>query len=148
MIRLSEKSRRILRALYSGLGAAALSMTVNSCGQLYIEEASAYGMPPPRVREEIKICGEVRAKKTGEPVRNIAVYIKETNSIVTTSYGGIFYIYASKRDSYTVIFTDIDAEENGGRFKQQIITLTKKEAEALAENPLIIELEPEETDEE
>jgi len=152
MIKLTEKSRRILRVIYRGVGVTAAALTLSSCPPPWFNfEAPEYGMAmygpgPDIIREEILIRGFVKYNEAG--IKNIAVYIKEINYQANTySNSGEFYIYVPKRESYTIIFTDIDAEENGGCFKQRIITLTKEEAEALRENPLIIELEKE-TDEE
>ena len=151
MIKLTEKSRRILRAIYKGIGAAAAALTLSACPPPWFNHnvpeygMVMYGPGPDIIREEILIRGFVKNKNIG--IINITIYIKDTNYRTSTYDNGEFYIYAPKRESYTIIFTDIDAEENGGRFKQRIITLTEEEAEALRENPLIIELEKE-TDEE
>ena len=152
MIKLTEKSRRIIRAIFRGIGAAAAALTISACPPpwLTFPEPAMYGPGPDRVREEVLIRGIVKSKKTGNPISGIAVYINvEDPSYHNITYGnGEFHYYVyKKQDSYTIIFTDIDGDRNGGRFKQHTLTITAEEAEALGEDPLIIELE-EEVDEE
>jgi len=148
MIKLSSKNRRLLRALYLGLGVTAFPVVFNACDVSTGGGWGAYGMPPDYIREEILIHGKVVVKGTEDPINGIVVHIKDLNTNyyhpIVTNFMGNFYIYVPKKDNYTIVFTDVDDEENGGRFKQQIINLTKKEAEALTENPLTIELEKEE----
>ena len=148
MIKLTEKSRRIIRAIFKGAGAVAAALTITACPPpwLYFPEPAMYGPGPDRVREEVLIRGIVKSKQTGEPITGIAVLInvKDSNYPRITDHNGEFnyYIY-EKQDSYTIIFTDIDGIGNGGRFKQRTITITNEKAETLKENPLIIELEDE-----
>ena len=147
MKKLSEKGRRVLRKIYSVLGAAAASLSFPACDWLL--PAPEYGMPvmygplPPEYREELIIQGQVQSKKTGEPIPGISIWIKDITSYYAylTYADGSFYIYVPKQDGYTVVFTDIDAGEKGGLFKQQTVNLTMEECEALTESPLIIELE-------
>jgi hypothetical protein len=103
-------------------------------------------MPPDYIREELQIFGLVKAKETGVPIRGIAIYVEgiTNHSPHVTHTLGEFYIWVPKQDNYTIIFTDIDGENNGGRFKQVIRNLTREEIEALSEVPLIIEMELEE----
>ena len=146
MIKLTEKSRRIIRAIFKGAGAAVTALTLSACPPPWLSfpEPSMYGPGPDRVREEIIIHGIVKSKQTGEPITGIAVLINENDYPRITDQGGEFnyYIY-KKQDSYTIIFTDIDGIGNGGRFKHRTITITNEQAEKLEENPLIIELEDE-----
>ncbi|MDR2542682.1 MAG: carboxypeptidase-like regulatory domain-containing protein [Treponema sp.] len=143
MINLTEKSRKILRAVYRGVGVAAVSLTVSACPPIFFNGYAMYGPGPDIDREEIHIQGHVKCKKTGNPINGIAIWIKDYSNYYTqlTSLNGSFYLYLPVMDNYTIIFTDIDGEENGGRFKQYTINLTKEEIKALAENQLIIELE-------
>jgi len=155
MIKLSEKSRRlcrkVLRAIYSGLGATAVSSFLfPACNWLPAPEYGTppmYGPPPPYQKEHLVIRGQVKSQKTGAPISGIGIWIKDITSSYAnlTDTGGNFYIYAPKQDNYTVVFTDIDGE-NGGLFKTHTVNLTMAECEALAESPLTIELE--EVDEE
>jgi hypothetical protein len=150
MIKLSEKSRRVFRAIYRGLGVTAVSLIFQACyGPMPVEEGyGMYGMPPdyPYPVEELYIRGYVKSKKTNERITGISIWIKG----VTTDYNhstqkdGRFYFYLPKMDNYTIIFTDVDGDENG-KFKQLTLNLTSEEAEALDE--LIIALEEEELEE-
>jgi len=141
MIKLSGKSRRVLRAIYRGLGATAISLAFQAC-----ESPLAYGMPPdlPNIeREEVVVRGCVKSKKTGVPIRDICIWIKGRNYTSSTYSSGNFSLYLPKQDAYTIVFTDIDGDENG-LYKRLTVNLTREEIEALDE--LIIELE--EVDEE
>ena len=143
MIKLSKKGRRVLRRIYSGLGATAFSFLFPSCFPVFpVVITCEYGMPP-YYMEDLLIKGQVKSKKTGEPIPGIGIWIKDITNLYSyfTDSDGSFYIYVQKQDNYTVVFTDIDSGENGGSFKQHTVNLTMKECEALAESPLIIELE-------
>jgi len=146
MIKLTEKSRKILRAIYRGIGVSAVSLTLGACPMImYGPGPDMYGMPPDRIEYEVLLTGQVISKKTGEPIRGIAIYTDyaKYNYLYQTDNFGEFYFYAEKKDNYTIIFTDIDGEANGGRFKQFELKLTQEEAQALRNNPIIIELEEE-----
>ena len=147
MLKLTERSRKVLRAIYKGLGVTAVSMVFYSCP--FIERSDPgwveYGMPPDYpVREEFLIHGQVRGKVDNyKPIRGIAVVVEGINNHfphITSSFGE-FYIWVPKQENYTLIFTDIDSEKNGGRFKQLEITLTIEEIQALYDDPLLIDLE-------
>jgi len=146
MIKLSEKNRKILRTVYKGLGVTAVSLVFGAC-PFYEEPGSgwaAYGMPPDYVREELCIRGLVRTKDDArKPIRGIAVVIDGVNNnypYITNDFGD-FYIWMPKQESYKVIFTDIDGDKNGGRFKQYEITFTAEEIIALDNEPILIDLE-------
>ena len=146
MIRLSGKSRRVLRAIYRGLGATAAALTLNACNGTFVTESPVmYGPGPDRPydREELLIHGSVKSKKTGEPITGIHIWFKGVTANYTysasTYAGGIFSFYLPKKDDYTIIFTDVDGVENGGSYKQHTINLTWEQAEA--QDELIIELE-------
>ena len=147
MKKLSEKGRRVLRRIYSGLGAAAVSFSFPACDWLW--PAPEYGMPPapeygmpPYYEENLLFQGQVKSKETGEPIQGISIWIKDIRSYpYLTAIDGSFYIFVPKQDGYTVVFTDIDGGEKGGLFKQYTLNLTTEECEALLESPLIIELE-------
>jgi len=149
MNKLTETSRKILRSVFMGVSAAAAALSLTACppitsggGWDMYGMPPEYGMPGP-VQEEILITGKVISQKTKEPIIGITVYISELNARTYTYNEGNFNYWAAKKDNYTIIFTDIDGETNGGRFKQYTLNLTKAEAEALKETPLIIELEEE-----
>jgi len=54
---LSGKSRRVLRAIYRGLGVTMVSLGGLACNPLILPGSAAYGMPPgyPYDREELRI---------------------------------------------------------------------------------------------
>jgi len=146
MKKLSEKGLRILRKIYGGLMAAVLSLLFPGCN--WQPGTSEYGMPP-YYEENVLIQGRVKSKKTGEPIPGISIWVKGVTNWYfqkLTGADGSFGIYVREQNSYTVVFTDNDGDENGGLFKQHTINLTMEECEALTESPLLIELE--EVDEE
>ena len=144
MRKLSEKSRRLLRMIYRGLGVTAVSFLLPACPEPdeYDSMVAMYGMPP-HVREDILIQGRVKSKKTGEPIPGIGIWIKDItpDSIISTDIDGRFVYFLPKQDNYTIVFSDIDGTENGCPFKQYTVNLTREECEALWESPLIIALE-------
>jgi hypothetical protein len=137
MIKLSEISRKILRAIYRGVGVAGISLAATSC-PIFV---AMYGPGPDIYSEEVNILGKIISQKTGEPISGIAVYVRYLNYFTTSSFDGQFNFWLPRHNNYTFIFTDIDADENGGHFRQHTVRLTREEAEALAETPLVIELE-------
>ena len=148
MIKLSEETRKIFRAIFRGVGALTVSLSLGACPiVICTEEPAMYGMPPDIIIEDIQIRGTVINKQADTRLYNIAVYIEAENfsCAVRTSTEGNFGYYVPIKDSYTLIFTDIDGDKNG-RYKQHTIKITRKEAEALWETPLLITLD-EETDE-
>ena len=141
MIKLTETSRKILRAIYKGVGVAAIALSVNSCWMPSFEPEpkNMYG-PGPDYREDFRIQGRIINKRTGEPISNIAVYIQYLEENTYSNSSGYFYFWLSKQhNTYTLLFTDIDGNANGGNFKQHTIVLTKEEAHG--QTPIIIELE-------
>jgi len=142
MIRLSEKSRRVFRAVYRGLGVTAISLVFQACYGPVQDYYAMYGMPPDIQYEELYIRGYVKSKKTGEPISGISIWIKDitVNYNYSTYDMGRFSFYLPKQDEYTIVFTDVDGSENS-LFKQYTITLTKEAVEASSATPLIIELE-------
>ena len=148
MIKLSEETRKIFRAIFRGVGALTVSLSLGACPIVVCtEEPAMYGMPPDIVIEEdIQIRGTVINKQADTRLNNISVYIEaeDFNCAVRTSTEGNFGYYVPIKDNYTLIFTDIDGDKNG-RYKQLTIKITKEEAKALWKIPLLITLD-EETD--
>ena len=115
MVKLSEKSRKILRKIFMGLGAASVSLLFQAC----------YGMP----QGGVEIFGTVTSKTDDAPIPGIGIstdgspdyYIngQAVYTYVTNEYGN-FHLYPREQSSYTLTFTDIDGPANGS-FK----TLTK-----------------------
>jgi len=144
--KLTETSRKILKAIYCGAGATITALSLTGCPPIINGGGgwAAYGMPPDIVREEIHITGKVVSKNTGEAIFGIVFHIPGVTSQynpLATWPNGSFSFFAPIRENYTIIFTDVDGDANGGRFKQKTIHLTREEAEALKETPLVIELE-------
>jgi putative lipoprotein (rSAM/lipoprotein system) len=107
MKKLSEKSRKVLRMIYQGLGAATVSLLFQAC----------YGPGPDM---DVTIRGTVRSP-ANEPIPGIKVSVKDLSSRELTDSGGNFYIHVPEMESYKLKFEDIDGAENGS-FK----TLKKK----------------------
>ena len=126
MIKLSEKSRRVIRAVYRGLGVSAVSLIFQAC----------YG-PVPDGGYDVTIHGTVKSKSTDAPIPGIRVSVNGESSYNLTESDGSFSIYMPRQDYYAVIFEDIDGTENGGLFKQH----TKRINTLEAESSLIVELE-------
>ena len=150
VIKLSEKSRKVLRTIYRGLGVAAASFAAFQACKGSEEYYNMYGMPPapeygmpPYLTENLLVRGTVKSKTTGKPIPGIAIWIKDVTiySALMTDIDGTFYYYVPKQDNYTIVFSDVDGGENGGLFKQRTINLTREQCEALAESPLIVELD-------
>ena len=119
MKKLSEKGRRVLRRIYSGLGAAAVSFLLPACPE--------YGMPPD-MGDDVTIHGSVKSQKTNAPIPGIKVSVEDTSFEYQTSSEGSFYIYVPRQDYYTLKFEDVDGPENGGLFKAHEITLYASES--------------------
>jgi hypothetical protein len=136
MIRLSGKSRRVLRAVYRGLGAGVAALTLNACDWDFetIEIPAMYGPGPDRPPyeiEELYFHGYVKSKKTNERITGICIWIKDVTAYYneSTYMDGRFSFYLPKMDNYTIIFTDVDGDENG-KFRQLTLNLTREEIEA------------------
>ena len=124
----------MLRAVYRGLGAGAAALTLNACDLSFVttEIPAMYGPGPdrPYETEELYLRGYVKSKKTNERITGISIWIKGVTSYYneSTYMDGRFSFYLPKMDNYTIIFTDIDGDENG-KFKQLTLNLTREEAE-------------------
>jgi len=104
-MKLSKKSRRLLRAVCRGLGAAAVPLTLGGCPFL----AAMYGPPPPCCETGcVFIRGRVVSKSSGRPISGIAVWIDDGTSWIsdmTDSEGG-FHIHLPEQHDFTIVFTD------------------------------------------
>ena len=99
MVKLSEKSRRVLRRIYQGLGAATISILFQAC----------YGVP---MDDNVTISGVVNSK-TNAPIPGIKVSVTHLTPSRYTNEDGIFNIFAPRLDSYELLFEDIDGPKNG-----------------------------------
>jgi len=142
VIELTEKSRKLIKAFYRGVGAVAVSLSLNTCVVLPDNNLVMYGPGPDWPYEEIVINGMVISKKTGNPVTGIGIWIKDvTGGYVPVVNGdGEFSFYLRKEGNYTIVFSDINGEEDG-LYKQHTINLTWEEANSYTEKLLVIELE-------
>ena len=150
MIKLTEKSRRILRAIYRGIGAATVSLSLGACFIAYPDYGvyPEYGMPyPDYPNEVINISGKVIDKVSKNPVLGIGLWVQGTSSNYPSFVydNGSFHVQLPKQDKHTIIFTDISGDEHG-RYKTKTIELSWEEAKTYVDNLLIVEME-EETDE-
>jgi hypothetical protein len=100
MIKLSDKSRRVLRGIYQGLGAATISLLFQAC----------YGMPIDD--DSVTIQGKV-SSKTDIPVPIPGIKVSVESSDHFTNENGNFFIYLPKQESYKLQFEDVDGPENG-----------------------------------
>ena len=125
MVKLSEKSRKVLRRIYQGLGAATISILFQAC----------YGMP----MDDVHIRGTV-SSKANNPIPGIKVSVRNITSDHFTDIDGKFNINVYGQTAYMLQFEDIDGPENGGSFKplEKIIHYDD------AETPLDIQLEADE----
>jgi len=141
MIKLTEISRKILRAIYRGVGIVGIALSLGGCWiSIDRDEPKAMYGPGPDYQEDFRIQGKVVSKKTGKPINGIAVYIQYIDYQTFTDFDGNFNFWLPKQhNTYTLIFTDVDGVGNGGNFKQHTIVFTKEEAHG--QEPLIIELE-------
>jgi len=105
MVKLSERSRRILRRIYQGLGAATISILFQAC------YGPVYGPP---MDEDIIIKGKV-SSKTQDPIPGIRVSVENlsSNRYSYTNENGIFFIDVPQRNSYELQFMDVDGYKNG-----------------------------------
>jgi len=144
-MKLSKKSRKLLRVICRGLGAVTVPLTLGACPFPF---AAMYGPPPPCCQTGcVFISGRVVSKNTGQPISGIAIWIDDgTSWISMTDSDGGFYIHLPEQYDYTIVFTDVDGTANG-LFRQHTINMTRAETEAL-DGPMLIELEEVEADEE
>jgi len=127
MIKLSDKSRRVLRRIYQGLGAATISLLFQAC----------YGTPIDN--DSVTIHGKV-SSKTDIPIQGIKVSVEHFSSELTNENGN-FNIYVYGQTSYDLQFEDIDGTSNGS-YK----TLKKTINLSDADSPVNVQLD--EADEE
>jgi hypothetical protein len=113
MIKLSTKSRKLLRKIFQGLGVTTAALAFQACDLL--PPAPEYGPPFDRLND-VRLRGTV--VNGNVPVPGIKVSVTNAMSIDYTDSNGVFDIYVSKQDSYTLHFEDIDGSENGGSFQK------------------------------
>ncbi|GBU27412.1 hypothetical protein R84B8_00942 [Treponema sp. R8-4-B8] len=113
MVKLSEKSRRVLRRIYQGLGAATVSILFQAC----------YGMPMDN-DNNVYISGAV-SSKTNNPIQGIKVSVTNLSPDRYTNEEGIFNLFAPRLESYELRFEDVDGADNGSyKTLKKTITLS------------------------
>jgi hypothetical protein len=131
MIMISERFRKILRAVFRAVSISVVSLVIQACyGIMYPDEPYAeYGMPPPDYNQETSIRGKVIAKETGDPIFGIrvSVNIGQTEYWDRTDKYGNFSLWLPVQDIYELKFEDVDGPYNGGLFKGETYTLKQND---------------------
>ena len=121
MRKLSEKSRRLLKWIFRGIGVTAASLVFQAC----------YGMPPD-MDDYAHISGTVRCKESETPVKDINVSVRGTTSSSSytitrtdsTSTDGQFSIWIPRQERFIIEFEDIDGPDNGGWFQTKTMNVS------------------------
>jgi hypothetical protein len=109
MKKTNQLVRRILRKIYTGLGLTTVALVFQAC----------YG-PPQAIGLDALIRGTVKSKATDKPIKGIKVSVKDVYQCEATNEAGEFQLYVPWERSYTVLFEDIDDEENGVYSSQEV----------------------------
>ena len=117
MVKLSERSRRVLRRIYQGLGATAISILFQAC------YGPVYGPP---MDEDIIIQGRV-SSKAQVPIPGIRVSVEDVVAASYTNNNGNFSIKVPEQGSYILQFRDVDGPLNGS-YKPLIKTINSSDA--------------------
>jgi hypothetical protein len=127
MMKISERFRKILRAVFRAVSVSVVSLVIQACyGIMYPDGPyPEYGMPPPDYNQEATIRGRVTAKETGAPIFGIrvSVNIGQTEYWDHTDKYGNFYLLLPAQDVYELRVEDVDGPYNGGLFKGETYTL-------------------------
>jgi len=118
MIKLSDKSRRVLRKIYKGLAVTVAPLLFQTCF-IETETPVEYG-PGPDIGDDILIHGSV-CSAANIPIPGIKVSVG-SSAYFTNEYGN-FRIYMPKQESYELQFEDVDGPENGS-YKTQTKTIS------------------------
>jgi len=102
MIKLSEKSRRVLRKIYQGLAVTVVPLLFQTC-------PAEYGPEPDR-GDDILISGSVYSAANAH-IPGIKVSVGSSTRF-TNEYGN-FSIYLPKQKLYKLQFEDVDGPLNG-----------------------------------
>lgn len=100
--RITEKKRKILRAIYGTLSFSTALFVFQAC----------YGTPED-FGMDVSIKGFVKSKVTNQPIPGIKVSIENQPQYEITDSEGMFKFYASRNTSYKVKFEDVDSTQNG-----------------------------------
>ena len=110
MVKLSERSRRVLRKIYQGLGATTISLLFHACYGMPVD-GPMYGPGPDR-EDDVSLHGLVHSAENA-PIPGIKVSVKGLDHSILTDIVGTFTITVPKRDLYLLQFEDIDGPLNG-----------------------------------
>jgi len=111
MVKLSERSRKVLRRIYQGLGAATISLLFQACYGMPMDTQVMYGMPPD-AGDDVSLRGLV-SSAADAPIPGIKVSVRGIKPFVFTDNWGAFTITVPKQDLYLLQFKDVDGPENG-----------------------------------
>lgn len=108
--KITDKGRRLLRKIYTCVGAAAVSVLFQACYGPFMDDYS----------DEVRISGNVRCKETSTPIPGIDISVQQDDffSRVRTSKDGNFN-FMVPRGLCTFEITDVDEEYNGGFFRSE-----------------------------
>jgi putative lipoprotein (rSAM/lipoprotein system) len=115
----SERIRRIIRKIYTGLGLTTVALVFQAC----------YGTPQ-AMGLDVLIRGVVKSNKTKDPIEGIKISVKDRyQSDLTDSAGTfVFFIPQDEMNSLQLELEDIDGPENGLYLSKTIsVELSKDE---------------------
>lgn len=98
---LTDKKRRILRRIYGTLSLTSALFVFQAC----------YGTPKD-MGSDVSIQGLVKSRTTNQPIPGIKVSILNHPQYELTDNTGMFKIYASKEEAFTVKFEDIGSNQS------------------------------------
>lgn len=101
---------------------------------LFVFQA-CYGMPQDYY-PELSFSGQVKSKKTGEPIQGIKVTLKEINWADYTNENGEFFLLTQVVHEATLRFEDVDSSAYGSYASKDTLLVDPAE-----DNVLEIELE-------
>ena len=94
--------RNLVRNIVGGLSFSTALFVFQAC----------YGMPQDML-DDLFIEGTVTAESTGLPVEGIKVTVSENGRHDYTDSEGFYSIYTDLTDRVTLLFDDVDSEDNG-----------------------------------
>jgi len=126
MVKLSERSRKVLRRIYQGLGAATISLLFHACYGMPIDGPVMYG-PGPDNEDDVSLHGLV-SSTADVPIPGIKVSLNDFDPYILTDKRGSFTIIVPKRDLYLIQFDDIDGPKNGSyKHGEKMVHLSDKD---------------------
>ena len=127
MFKLSERSRKVLRRIYQGLGAATISLLFHACYGMPMDGPVMYGPGPDR-EDDVSLHGSVSSAEYA-PIPGIQVSVRGLTPFSFTDYKGDFTITVQKQDWYLLQFDDVDGPNNGSyEHGERMVLLSNKDA--------------------